>query len=104
MAQRSSEEALLWLFFDLLGDNISRGLLKLLKDIRVGRLVFSDPSLLVVVLSVNTHNAGTSETNIVLKSVLNTLDLSLISHSSQLPDQFRALGQASGSQRMSLGD
>lgn len=61
-------------------------------------------ALLSVVLLVDAHNAGSSESQVVLQGVFEIGDLSLASDASQLPAELSALGKACSSEGVSLAD
>ena len=59
-------------------------------------------ALLAVVLFVDGNNAGSSQTEIVLKGVFEVGNLSLVGDSSELPAQLGTLCEPSGSKGVAL--
>ena len=64
----------------------------------------SSSALFAIVLLVNGHDACASESEVVLKGVLQIGNLSLGSDPSQLPTQLSALSETSCSKRVSFTD
>jgi len=54
--------------------------------------------------SVHSHDTGASESEVVLEAVLDVVNLAFLGHSSELPAEFSALSETSGTEGMSLGD
>lgn len=67
-------------------------------------MVWSWVTLVIVVLLVDGNKAGSSESDIVLEGVLGTLNLSLFSHTSELPVEFGELGESGSTEWVSLAD
>mmetsp|Transcript_14488 Transcript_14488/g.16003 ORF Transcript_14488/g.16003 Transcript_14488/m.16003 type:complete len:305 (-) Transcript_14488:482-1396(-) len=74
------------------------------KQLGITGLVSADSTRFVIVLLINRDHTSSTKAEVVLKGDLSIGHLSFLGHTSQLPDQFRALSQAGGTERMPLGN